>query len=231
MGKFFFSRMPVTLVVTLFALAAFTTPACATNLVLNPSFELATATITTQFLLAGVQDWTNSNIGEALVTPNWFTTMMLFPNVGFAGPVPQTSPDGGNFVFSDGDFMNSPIQQTINGLTPGDTYNLTFYQALAEDTEPNVTFPGPVTSLWQVSLGASVQLSTMMFADGTTNTISPWKQESMTFTATNATEVLSFFAIGTGAPPLTLLDGISLVDTAPEPATICLTGIGAVLIG
>ena len=54
----------------------------------------------------------------------------------------QTSPDGGNFVFSDGDFMNSAITQTLTGLTPNTTYQLNFWQALAQDKEPNITDPG-----------------------------------------------------------------------------------------
>ena len=202
----------------------------ASSLVANGSFEISTSSTTTQFLSAGVSNWTNSDIGEALVFPSWFTNGYLFPGVGFAGPVPQFSPDGGNFVFSDGDYHNSAIQQTIGGLTPGNTYNLSFYQGLAQDTEANVTVPGPVSGRWQVSLGASTQFSPMMFGNGTTNTISPWAQQTMSFTATSATEVLSFLSIGTGDPPLVLLDGIHLDASAPEPASIWLSGIGAALL-
>jgi hypothetical protein len=201
------------------------------GLVVNGSFENATATITTQFLTAGVSNWSNSNIGEALVLPSWYT-LGLFPNVGLAGPFPQYSPDGGNFVLSDGDYMNSAITQTITGLTPGANYQLSFYQGLAQDTEPNITIPGPVSGRWQVTLGSSPsQLSSMMYADGSIPTISNWKQETMAFTAQNATELLSFFAIGTGDPPMVALDGVSLDATAPEPASFLLMGLGGALLG
>ena len=216
----------------LLALATLASPALAASYVLNGSFETATATTTSSFQTAGVADWTNSDIGEALVFPSWYTNGYLFPpNVGLAGSFPQTSPDGGNFVFSDGDYHHSPILQTINGLTPGNSYDLSFYQALDQDTEPNVTVPGPVTAYWQVSLGTSVQNSPMMSGDGSIPTFSPWTQQTMSFTANTATEVLSFFSIGTGDPPLVMLDGVSLVDSAPEPASIWLAGLGAALLG
>jgi hypothetical protein len=203
------------------------------NLIQNGSFEISTATTTTQFLSAGVADWTNSDIGEALVFPSWFTNGYLFPpNVGLAGNFPQSSPDGGNFVYSDGDYHHSPILQTVTGLTVGDTYDLSFYQALDEDTEPNVTHPGPVTGYWQVSLGASTQNSTFMTGDGSIPTFTNWNQQTMSFTATTVSEVLSFFSVGTGDPPLVMLDGVSLVDsTAPEPASLWLMGIAAAFLG
>ncbi len=199
------------------------------NLVQNGGFENTPVTITTQFLNANVANWSNSNIGEALVTPNWYTNGYLFPNVGVAGPLPATSPAGGNFVFSDGDFMNSAITQTLTGLSPGQVYELTFWQALAEDTEPGITIPGPVTGYWRVGFGTSVQNSAFMTGDGTTNTISPWAQQTMFFTAQTATQVLSFFSVGTGDPPLVFLDGISLA-AVPEPDTLALLVAGAGLL-
>jgi hypothetical protein len=143
-------RKPITLLVTWLALAGLTGTANA-GLVTNGSFEISAVSTTTTFLYAGVSNWTNSDIGEALVFPSWYTNGYLFPGVGLAGPFPQTSPDGGNFVLSDGDYHNSPILQTITGLILGDSYQLSFYQALAQDTEPNVTVPGAVSGQWQVS--------------------------------------------------------------------------------
>ncbi len=216
----------------LLALFALASPASA-NLVANGSFEIATATVTSQFLTAGVSNWSNSNIGEALVLPSWYTLGLLFPpNVGLAGPFPQYSPDGGNFVLSDGDYMNSPITQTINGLTPGASYQLSFYQALAQDTEPFVTIPGPVSGRWQVTLGSSApQLSSMMFANGSVPSISPWRWETMSFTAQNASEVLRFFSIGSGDPPMVALDGVNLTGPVPEPAAVWLVATGFLALG
>src|SRR6185437_10399353 len=175
------------------ALAAFS-PLRA-NLIQNGSFEISGVTTTTQFLSAGVADWTNSNHGEALVFPSWHATNTLFPNVGLAGAFPQYSPDGGNFVFSDSDFMTSAIQQTVSGLVAGDTYTLSFYDALDQDTEPNVTVPGPVSAYWQVTFGATQNTPTMT-ANGSLGTFTNWSLQSMNFTATGASQVLSFFAVG-----------------------------------
>jgi hypothetical protein len=177
-------------------------------------------------------------MAEALVFPSWYSSGIIFPpNVGLAGPWPQFSPDGGNFIFSDGDFMTAPISQTVGGLTLGHTYNLSFYQGLAQDTEPNVTNPGPVTGYWQVTFGADVQNSPGMSANGLTSSISLWAQDNMSFVASGTSEVLSFFAMGTGEPPIVMLDGVHMVDaadnpdgTAPEPAGIWLTGVGGALL-
>ena len=219
-----------------FAAAALVSGMAQANLVQNGSFESTTATTTSQFSSVTVSNWSNSNIGEAIVLPSWFTNGYLtVPTVTFDAPVPQTSPDGGNFVFSDGDFMNSPITQIITGLTPSATYQLSFLQGLAQDKEPNVTIPGYVTGYWQVTLGSSTLNSTLMKANGTvagpgSATMSPWALETMVFTAQNATEVLSFLSVGTGAPPLVLLDGVSLA-AVPVPSALPLMGSGCLLLG
>ena len=200
------------------------------NIVQNGSFE-NTNVVTTSSFLGNVIDWTNSDIGEAIVFPSWYAPGIIFPpNVGVAGPLPQFSPDGGNFVFSDGNYRNSAIQQTLTGLTPGASYALSFYQALVQDVELFVTVPGPVTGFWQVSLGSSVLNSAFMNGDGSTLTISPWAQQTMVFTAQNATEVLSFLSVGTGDPPLVLLDGVD-VRELPEPGTLGLLALGALAFG
>lgn len=199
------------------------------NLVTNGSFELTTATTTISFISTSVSSWSNSDIGELLVMPSWYTNGYLVPGVGVAGALPQTSPDGGNFVFSDGDYHNSPITQTINGLTPGNFYKLSFYQALIQDTEQYVTIPGPVSGRWQVSLGSNTQLSAFMTGDGSTLTFSPWALQTMTFKAQSATETLSFLSVGAGDPPLVGLDGINLMPV-PEPDEILLMSLGGLFL-
>lgn len=216
----------------------FSVGAQAANLVQNGDFELTTATTTSNFNSVVVNNWSNSNIGEAIVLPSWFTNGYLtVPTVTFDGPVPQTSPAGGNFVFSDGNFMNSPITQTLTGLTPLATYQVTFWQALAQDQEIGITIPGNVTGFWQVSLGASTLVSPMMYANGSiagpgSAVISPWKQQTMLFTAQNATEVLSFLSVGTGDPPLVLLDGVTMEEAVvPVPGALPLLGSACLVLG
>ncbi len=224
------------------------------NLVTNGSFEITTATVTSTWPVSAfggcpnspvsVAGWSTSNIGQAIVLPSWQPgapgTGVLFPtglcnpgpSVGVAGALPTSSPDGGNFVMSDGDYGNAPITQTLTGLTPGGQYTLTFLQALIQDTQPPFTTPGAVTGYWQVSFGSTVLNSTAMSADGSILSYSPWKGQTMVLTANNATEVLSFFSVGTGDPPLVLLDGVVL-EAVPEPATawtLLLGGMAGLLV-
>src|SRR5579872_1602583 len=52
------------------------------------------------------------------------------PGLPVYGPFPATSPAGGNFVQSDSTpSLSLPITQTINSLTVGQSYTLSFYQA------------------------------------------------------------------------------------------------------
>ncbi len=59
-----------------------------------------------------------------------------------------------------------------------------------------------------------------------------WQYQTMTFIADNANPILSFLAVGTpaGEPPFSLLDGVSLTQTTPEPATYALIGLGLIAI-
>jgi hypothetical protein len=224
----------------IFAVSLFSVTARA-ELIQNGSFEISAVSTTTNLAGAGLANWSDpSGVAEALVFPSWYSSGIIFPpNVGLAGPWPQFSPDLGNFIFSDGDFMTAPISQTVGGLINGHTYNLSFYQGLAQDTEASVTVPGPVTGHWQVSFGANTQNSPGMSANGTTNTISLWAQENMSFVASGTSELLSFFAVGTGDPPIVMLDGVHMKDaadnpdgtgSAPEPAGIWLTAVGGALL-
>jgi hypothetical protein len=199
------------------------------NLVLNGSFENTTAT-TTDFFLGKVANWSNSDIGEAIVLPSWYGSGYLFPGVGVAGALPATSPDGGNWVFSDGDYRNSAITQTLSGLTPGATYAVSFWQALIEDTEPGITIPGPVSGHWQVSLGTNSANSSGMTGNGATLSFTNWQRQTLLLQANSSTEVLSFLSVGAGDPPLVLLDGID-VSAVPEPASFGLAAVALIAAG
>ncbi len=148
--------------------------------------------------------------------------------------------NGGNFFASDSQYHPGVLSQTISGLTAGDSYTLTFNYALGQQSG----FTGANTSnYWRVLFGQSA--SEKDFATGAVlaNTsaqnaaglsiaqggFSGWQTSTMTFTAQNATQVLSFLAQGSpGAPPFLLLDNVSLTAAVPEPTTwaMLLGGMG-----
>lgn len=203
-----------------------------------------------------VPNWVTSSGASILLLPNTATIPTLDPLSGdlvsvwpgcAAGSTlsncipnspsfPATSPDGGNFIGVDGDYLTGTLEQTVTGLIPNQLYNVSFWQAAAQlRAEQNQTVyccTGPTTEQWLVSL------SDVPFGGTTTEThLSPlmmnksqsfvdWNHITLTFTATNITEKLGFFAIGTpnGVPPIVLLDGVTM--TAPEPEIYELLGIG-----
>jgi PEP-CTERM motif len=136
--------------------------------------------------------------------------------------LPETSPDGGNYVAADGAFDVGAIQQTIHGLTPGNRYDLGFYWAGAQQ----IGYDGPTTEQWQVSLGSETH-STAVVNNGS-HGFTGWMHHNMTFTATAADEVLSFLAVGTpsGVPPFVLLDGVTMNAAVPEPKSVAVIGLG-----
>ena len=143
---------------------------------------------------------------------------------------PTASPDGGNYVIADADqTFSSPLAQTVTGLIPGDQYTITFWQAAAQQDGPN--FNGATTEQWQVDLGSQSQTSTLM--NNPDHGFTDWNQQTMTFTATAASEVLQFIAEGSpnGVPPFSLLDGVTMAQTGtPEPAAFALLGAGLIAV-
>lgn len=127
-----------------------------------------------------------------------------------------TSPAGGWILGQDSDFQQAAIQQTINGLTPGQSYTVGFWWAAAQQ----YGFSGATQSQWEVSLGS--QTYSTAFADIASHGFSGWMYQTFNFTATDTSEVLSFFANGSPqVPPLALLDGVTLnANAVPEPASI-----------
>jgi len=193
------------------------------NLVTNGSFENTTLTNSDFFTTTDVTGW-QTNSYTFLVFPGTAQTgigngVTLWPGITYT--MPATSPDGGNFVAADGAYESGPITQTLHGLVAGQSYNVSFYQAGAQQQG----FTGPTTDRWQVSLGSQSELSALMV--NPSHDFSPWTQQTLTFQATSTSEVLSFLAVGTppGVPPFSLLDGVSVEASTPEPAYYGLIGV------
>jgi len=137
------------------------------------------------------------------------------------------SPMGGNYIGADGNYGVGALTQTINGLVIGQSYNLSFYWAAAQQAG----FRGLNTEQWIVSLGNQT-LSTAVYNNADQG-FSGWMAQTFTYTATSTSEVLSFLARGTptGEPPFSLLDGVSLTANVPEPSSTALFLGGLVLLG
>jgi len=158
-------------------------------------------------------------------------------------PVAATvnSPNGsGWYIASDGSESTTlypipVISQTITGLTVGQNYTLTFYQASAQ--QAGGSFTQATYGNFEVTFGSSTQTSAEMNAAAKAP-VSNWELETMYFTAQSASQVLSFIAQGgpQGQPPFALLGGVSLQLTMPVPwgmdalsvvgSTMCFFGFG-----
>ena len=138
------------------------------------------------------------------------------------------SPNGGNFMGLDGDpAANGPLDQTIGGLTMGQTYELSFYWAGGElSNRTGYTSIQLTGSLGGDPFATTPYLNTATGANP--GSFSGWMLENFTFTANASSELLSFLAVGTPAanlPPFALLDGVSLT-AVPEPSTWAMMLVG-----
>lgn len=131
------------------------------------------------------------------------------------GPSPVS-----NFVALDGAYQVGALTQLVSGLVAGRQYTLWFNWAGAQQTG----YTGATTEGFTVTLG-SQSLSTAT-ANNISQGFTGWMTSSMTFTATAASETLSFLAFGTpsGQPPFSLLANVDL--EIPEPAAFSVLGAG-----
>ncbi|KTT69375.1 PEPxxWA-CTERM sorting domain-containing protein [Sphingomonas endophytica] len=221
------------------------------NLVKNGGFESTSLTESHQFKDNQVTDWTNAATNgytgygyNFLLKPNTADTTGFkslagnldylygpgagaaaanFADNGFTG----TSPAGGNFLLADGDTnFHGAVSQVISGLTVGQLYSVTFDWAGASW----YTYAGNTTERWDVSLGGTTK-STDTVKLGPKG-FSGWQKGSLQFTATGASQTLSFLAQGTpnGLPPSLLLDNVQMA-AVPEPATWLTMILGFGVVG
>jgi hypothetical protein len=140
---------------------------------------------------------------------------------GFNGPT------GVNFIGSDAQSpYTAAISQTITGLTKGASYTLSFDWAGAQQSG----FTGLNTEAWTVSLGTvgtHNPSQTTGYVTNQSGSWTGWMTQTMHFTATSTSELLSFLASSTtttnALPPFALLANVSLV---PEPA-----GVASMIVG
>ena len=217
----------------------------ATELVVNGNFEQTSLATSYQINKNGVTTGTTvtgwSNTGYNFIftpgtadttgayTPEFSgTTRLAGPGTGNANGLTATSPTGGNFVAADGGFEPGALSQAINGLTAGANYLLTFYWAAAQQS--GAIYNQATTESFTVGFGSQTRSTATVTTP--IQGFTPWRQEAFYFTASAASQVLSFLAAGTpnGQPPFSLLDGVSLV-AAPEPATWAVMTIGLVGAG
>ncbi len=216
------------------ALGVVTAPVQAKQFVVNGGFETTTngakqfdsQTVATGWSSAGYNFIFAPGTGDTTGSTGIYGTLSLWGTNNGGVNVFTDSPTGGNFVAADGAFQVAPVEQTLTGLRIGNTYTVAFDWAAAQQ----YTFTGPTTEQWRVSLGSQT-ISTAVFSNPN-HGFSGWIHESFAFTATSGTEVLSFLAIGTpdGLPPFSLLDGVSVTGSVPEPATwaMLIAGFGSV---
>jgi hypothetical protein len=223
------------------ALWAVAVAAQATQLVTNGSFETLTNGYGQIGYNTNATGWTTTgynfvfNASNATSgVPGYYNPVSLWGTAnGGVNPI-TASPDGGNFIAADGAYEVGAISQTINGLTAGQKYSVSFYWAAAQQ----YTYNGATTDMWTVDLASSALTSNTQAGSQSTSitnlashAFSGWQYDTMTFTATAATDVLSFLSTGTpsGVPPFALLDGVSMV-AVPEPSGAALMIVGVLAL-
>ncbi|WP_136439596.1 VPLPA-CTERM sorting domain-containing protein [Pacificoceanicola onchidii] len=145
-------------------------------------------------------------------------------SIGFNAPPSGASPDGGTWVgIGAATSFNEGFAQTISDFLAGATYSLSWYA-------------GNFGALSYTSTNSiSVFLDGQLVGTGSALTLgSSWIAESISFTATSASQVLSF-ASTSNVPSYLSIDGIALSllsepgPTTPETSEVPLPAAGGLL--
>lgn len=148
-------------------------------------------------------------------------------NLNLWGTSLPSSPTGGNVAVVEADWgwVKTELQQTINGLTVGSEYTVTFDWAAGQQ----LGFSGATASRWNVRLDGDSKSTS--FANVSSQGFVGWTSETFNFTASSTTATLGFLAEGIGGslPPFALLDNVRLTPV-PEPSQYAAAFGGLVLV-
>jgi hypothetical protein len=133
----------------------------------------------------------------------------------------DVSPDGGNLFAATSEIGSSgqqQLSQTINGLTAGNEYTLSFYEGLGQRTG----YTGATSGSWDVTFGSETYTSPT--DNNPSGGFTGWELRSTTFTASSASQVLMFVFNSSSLAgfPVGVLDGIWLGEGSlpPPPAPV-----------
>ena len=188
------------------------------------------------FVFNNANSFTTSNghVGPAseAANPSGSNTLPLWGNSR------DGSPDGNDFYGVNSTYHPSALTQEIGGLVDGHTYTLTFDYAAAQQFD----YDGNTIDDWVVTLGGQTVATTNI--DLHSHDFSGWDTETVTFKYEGTGGLLSFVNLGmggcnadfkncapvdpgaSGGPPFSLLDGVSLTGSAPEPSTWAMMLLG-----
>jgi hypothetical protein len=221
-----------------------TTASAQTNLVQNGNFAVTGGTTSFQFGTYNgyapsetLADWSSTGYNFVFLPTSTSATStygtanltLYSATTSPSNSFNNASPTGGNFIGADADYGTEPITQTINGLTPGKTYAVSFAWAAAQQTG----YTGTTTEQWEVNLGsnAATTQDTAIVTNPSTG-FTGWMNQTFDFVATSSSEVLSFLANGSpaGVPPFALLANVSMTQV-PEPASVLVmfTGLAGLI--
>jgi hypothetical protein len=188
----------------------------------NPSGSACASNVTSWSAGCANDDCGNSGSPSSLMFPGGGASWN--GGNGLYAPLTSLANYSGNYIGLDGDPIYAVnFYQTVNGLTPGHTYMLSFYQSAAQQARAR----NSTSDSLKVSLGAQTHDSPTMDSTGAQT---PWERVEMWFTASRSSEVLDFFTLGTGTPPIALLADVSLI-AVPEPATWAMLVVGVAAVG
>lgn len=150
-------------------------------------------------------------------------------NVGVTGAVnfgatPSVSPDGGTWVGLGADVgYTERFGQVLNGLTVGQQYTVSWFAGNFGFTQTGNNYVG--------QNAISVMLDGASIGSGATLSLgSTWTSQSLTFSATSASQLISF-KLATSTKSYLSIDGIAIQAAVPEPGTNLLMALGLVGLG